>query len=125
MSNEHALDVLLDFQEFMRNHDNLFSEEAIEAINLAVSALNKQIPIKPVRMYKLQNDGGAVFWSLVPKDTTGLSDTEELIALGNWRDTCPNCNRLLCERVTDEHSSTPHQYNMTDRCVCGQALIRE
>lgn len=125
MSNERAHDILQDFQKFMSEHSNLFSDEVIDATNLAVLALEKQIPVKPVRRYKRQSNGGATFWSLVPEDTTGLSDTEELIVLGNWMDTCPNCDRLLCERVTDEHSSTPYQYNMTNRCLCGQALIRE
>lgn len=68
------------------------------ARELAISALEKQIPKKPKRVNK-----NSVFD-------------------GNWKMICPCCGAVLIERITTEDTSYPIQYNMTKHCMCGQAL---
>lgn len=68
------------------------------ARELAISALEKQIPKKPKRVNK-----NSVFD-------------------GNWKMICPCCGAVLIERITTEDTSYPIQYNMTKHCTCGQAL---
>lgn len=68
------------------------------AMELAVGALEKQIPKKPKRVNK--ND----------------------IFDGNWRKICPTCGRMLMERITTNVESYPRHYNMSGFCWCGQAI---
>jgi hypothetical protein len=68
------------------------------AIELAVDALQKQIPKKPKRVNK--ND----------------------IFDGNWRKICPTCGKVLMERITTNVESYPRHYNMSGFCWCGQAI---
>lgn len=68
------------------------------AMELAVNALEKQIPMKPKRVNK--ND----------------------IFDGNWRKICPTCGRMLMERITTNVESYPRHYNMSGFCWCGQAI---
>lgn len=69
-----------------------------EAIKMAIDALKKQIPVKPKRI-----DKNAEFD-------------------GNWKKVCPTCGRVLLERITTPEESYPIYYNMTDHCICGQAI---
>lgn len=66
--------------------------------DMAVSAIKKQIPVKPIRIDK--------------------NETFD----GNWKKICPNCGRILVERITTSDSSYPRIYNMTAHCICGQAI---
>ena len=68
------------------------------ARELAILALEKQVPQKPKRVNK-----NSVFD-------------------GNWKMVCPCCGVTLVERITTEDTSYPIQYNMTKHCTCGQAL---
>jgi hypothetical protein len=68
------------------------------AMELAVEALQKQIPKKPKRVNK--ND----------------------IFDGNWRKICPTCGKVLMERITTNVESYPRHYNMSGFCWCGQAI---
>ena len=70
------------------------SEPDREAMGLAFSALEKQIPRKPIR---IDNDG-------------------------NWKMVCPLCGRMLMERITTSEESYPQFYNYTGHCWCGQAI---
>ena len=75
------------------------SDKAIhEALNMAISALEKQIPKKPKRF-----DKNATFD-------------------GNWKKVCPACGRVLVERITTPEESYPEIYNHTPHCICGQAI---
>lgn len=69
-----------------------------DALTVAVDALKKQIPVKPKRI-----DKNAEFD-------------------GNWKKVCPVCGRVLVERITKPEESYPIYYNMTDHCICGQAI---
>ena len=68
------------------------------AMELAVCALKKQIPMKPKHVNK--ND----------------------IFDGNWRKICPTCGRVLMERITTNIESYPRHYNTSGFCWCGQAI---
>ena len=72
--------------------------ECFQAIEMAVSALEKQIPKKPIRIDKNKEFDG------------------------NWKKTCPLCGRVLMERITTSESSYPRHYNYTGYCLCGQAI---
>ena len=67
-------------------------------LDMAISALEKQIPKKPNRI-----------------DKNASFD-------GNWKKVCPACGRLLIERITTPEKSYPKIYNHTPHCVCGQAI---
>lgn len=69
-----------------------------EALAIAISALEKQIPKKPKRI-----DKNATFD-------------------GNWKKVCPACGRVLVERITTPEESYPRLYNYTPHCICGQAI---
>jgi len=71
------------------------------ALDMAVSAVKKQIPVKPTRIDK--------------------NETFD----GNWIKVCPNCGRILIERITTSDSSYPRIYNMTGHCICGRAIDLE
>ena len=68
------------------------------AFEMAISALEKQIPKKPIRVNK-----NSVFD-------------------GNWKKICPHCGAKLLERITTEDTSYPVEYNRTKHCWCGQVL---
>ena len=68
------------------------------AINMAIEALEKQIPKKPIRIDKNKEFDG------------------------NWKKVCPLCGRKLIERITTSEKSFPRYYNYTDHCWCGQAI---
>lgn len=93
MTNQEAIDYLLDPIGKREQHD--------EAIALAISALEKQIPKKPIR-----------------KDKNGEFD-------GNWTKVCPTCGRVLVKRITTPEESRPIIYNNANVCLCGQALDRD
>lgn len=70
----------------------------VEAINMAISALEKQIPKKPIRINKNKEFDG------------------------NWKKICPSCGSMLTERITTPERSFPRHYNYTQHCWCGQAI---
>ena len=72
--------------------------ETLEAFDMAISALEKQIPKKPKHI-----DKNATFD-------------------GNWKKVCPACGRVLVERITTQEESYPRLYNHTPHCICGQAI---
>ena len=74
------------------------SDDYHSALDMAIDALKKQIPVKPKRI-----DKNAVFD-------------------GNWTMVCPVCGRVLMERITTPEESYPIHYNMTDHCICGQKI---
>lgn len=69
-----------------------------EALDMAISALEKQIPKKPKHV-----------------DKNASFD-------GNWKKVCPACGRTLIERITTSEESYPKIYNHTPHCICGQAI---
>ena len=70
----------------------------VEALEMAISALEKQIPVKPIRIDKNKEVDG------------------------NWKKVCPLCGRMLIERITTAEESYPRHYNYTGHCWCGQAI---
>ena len=67
------------------------------AVEIAVDAMQKQIPKKPIRINKNKEFDG------------------------NWKKICPSCGRMLIERITTPEKSFPRLYNYTQHCWCGQA----
>ena len=90
MTEQEAIDYLLDPIGKREQHD--------EAIALAVSALKKQIPVKPTRI-----------------------DKNEAFD-GNWIKVCPSCGRILIERITTPDESFPQYYCYMQYCGCGQKI---
>lgn len=70
----------------------------VEALEMAISALEKQIPVKPIRIDKNKEFDG------------------------NWIKICPSCKSVLIERITTNEESCPRVYNYTPHCKCGQAI---
>ena len=68
------------------------------AAEIAVGAMKKQIPVKPIRI-----------------DKNNEFD-------GNWIKICPSCKMVLIERITTNEESYPRLYNYTLHCKCGQAI---
>ena len=68
------------------------------AAQIAVSAMRKQIPKKPIRINKNKEFDG------------------------NWKKVCPFCKSVLIERITTNEKSYPLYYNYTLHCKCGQAI---
>ena len=68
------------------------------AAEIAVEAMRKQIPVKPIRVDKNKEFDG------------------------NWIKICPSCKRTLIERITTPETSFPRYYNYTGHCWCGQAI---
>lgn len=82
-------------------HQRIEGKEVIEDYSLcdmAITALEKQIPKKPIRIDKNKEFDG------------------------NWKKVCPSCGRVLMERITTSESSYPQHYNYTGHCWCGQAI---
>lgn len=69
-----------------------------DALDMAISALEKQIPKKPNRI-----------------DKNASFD-------GNWKKVCPACGKLLIERITTPEKSYPRIYNHSPHCICGQTI---
>ena len=92
MENREAIEYI----NWMR--DKFITNKPLEAIDLAISALEKQIPKKPKHI-----------------DKNASFD-------GNWKKVCPACGRLLIERITTPEESYPRFYNHTPHCICGQAI---
>lgn len=84
--------------EYARKWLGSESDFSDEALDMAISALEKQIPKKPKRI-----DKNATFD-------------------GNWKKVCPACGRTLMERITTPEESYPEIYNHTPHCICGQAI---
>lgn len=68
------------------------------AVEIAVKAMKKQIPVKPIRIDKNKEFDG------------------------NWIKICPLCKSVLIERITTDEKSYPRLYNYTPHCKCGQAI---
>jgi len=68
------------------------------ACEIAVRAMRKQIPVKPIHIDKNKEFDG------------------------NWKKVCPSCKRVLIERITTDEESYPLLYNYTPHCKCGQAI---
>ena len=68
------------------------------AMGIAVGAMEKQIPKKPIHIDKNKEFDG------------------------NWIKVCPSCGRMLIERITTPEKSFPRHYNYTQHCWCGQAI---
>lgn len=73
-------------------------EQINEAFDLTISALEKQIPKKPICINKNKEFDG------------------------NWKKICPSCGSMLTERITTPEESFPRYYNYTQHCWCGQAI---
>ena len=69
-----------------------------KSLDIAISAIEKQIAKKPKRV-----------------DKNSVFD-------GNWKMICPCCGAVLIERITTEDKSYPVHYNTTKHCICGQVL---
>ena len=76
-------------------------KELCDACDMAISALEKQIPKKPIRIDKNKEFDG------------------------NWKKVCPTCGRVLVERITTSEESYPQIYISSGHCWCGQALDRK
>ena len=82
----------------IHQHKEPYAFYITEALNMAVDALEKQIPKKPI-----------------------IRLTGQMC--GNWIRSCPTCNAKLVERVTTVDISVPHIYNNSNFCIkCGQRL---
>lgn len=97
MTNQEAI---MRIKENIRIHQ-IYGPKAIkisEALDMAISAQEKQIPKKPIRIDKNKEFDG------------------------NWKKVCPLCGRKLIERITTSEESYPRHYNYTGHCWCGQAI---
>lgn len=74
-------------------------KELCDACDIAISALEKQIPKKPVLVNKNKEPDG------------------------NWKMVCPSCGCTLIERITTPEESYPLYYNFSRHCNCGQAIV--
>lgn len=89
--------ILLDDKSWLE----LTTQPINAAFDMAISALEKQIPKKPI--WKNKNDKFD----------------------GNWIQICPTCGRVLVEHITTPEKSRPIIYNMSDVCLCGQQICWE
>jgi len=92
MTNREAIETL------RANYPDACFEQLREAVDKAISALEKQIPKKPIRIDKNKEFDG------------------------NWKKVCPWCGRILIERITTSEKSYPRLYNYSGYCWCGQAI---
>lgn len=97
ISIQQAIETLERFQN-PEPWEPKITDRAHEALQMAISALEKQIPKKPKRI-----DKNATFD-------------------GNWKKVCPACGRVLVERITTPEESYPRIYNFSPHCICGQAI---
>lgn len=98
MTPQEAIDVLE--RERNKSHWDSLDElkQASDAWKMAIEALKRQIPKKPIRINKNKEFDG------------------------NWKKICPSCGRMLIERITTPEKSFPRHYNYTQHCWCGQAI---
>lgn len=92
MTNAEAIEIL------RANYPDACYEQLRCAVDMAIDALKKQIPQKPIRIDKNKEFDG------------------------NWKKVCPSCKRVLIERITTPEESYPQLYNYTPHCKCGQAI---
>lgn len=92
MTNAEAIETL------RANRPDACFEQLRCAVDMAIDALKKQIPAKPIRIDKNKEFDG------------------------NWKKVCPLCRRTLIERITTDEKSYPLHYNYTPHCLCGQAI---
>lgn len=97
MENKEAIAILERLQE-PEAWEPQISDDAYTALEMAIEALKKQIPKKPIRIDKNKEFDG------------------------NWKKICPLCGRILIERITTSEESYPRYYNYTGHCLCGQAI---
>lgn len=99
MTNEEAIKELKERYLGMSAYsDREHFQKANQALDMAIEALEKQIPKKPKRVDK------------------------NYVFDGNWKKICPCCGITLMEHITTKDESYPVHYNMTKHCKCGQAL---
>ena len=98
MENREAIKIISNYEVNGCGYCYQGGSEVADAFNLAISALEKQIPKKPKRI-----DKNATFD-------------------GNWKKVCPTCGRVLVKRITTPEGSYPRIYNHTPHCICGQAI---
>ena len=94
MTNEEAIKILKSKMDGSVDT----SYEWTETVRMAINALEKQIPMKPIRIDKNKEFDG------------------------NWKKVCPSCKSVLIERITTDEESYPRLYNYTPHCKCGQAI---
>lgn len=94
MTTKDAINIL----ERMKEGYEPFQENKEMVIDMAIAALKKQIKVKPIRI------------------DTGLDFD------GNWAKICPTCRAVLIRRITTDDYSYPEIFNLSGRCICGQAL---
>lgn len=104
MTESEAIDKLKNMRLFMQIEDNKnehkFTEDDYKANEMAIQALEKQIPKKPVHDGCFDSDGMWHEWN-------GIN--------GRPYDLCPNCNTNLCCEM--------HYDNKPKYCKhCGQKL---
>ena len=97
MTEREAIKNLKHLEKSLDEYAEL-NQEGKETFDIAISALEKQIPKKPKHI-----DKNATFD-------------------GNWKKVCPACGRILVERITTPEESYPRIYNHTPHCICGQAI---
>ena len=103
MDNQEAIKILRqydvsDLHFYSTDGEEIPFAEWSDAIEMAISALGKQIPKKPIRIDKNKEFDG------------------------NWKKVCPLCGRILIERITTPEESFPVYHNYTCHCLCGQAI---
>ena len=96
MTNQEAIKELSEWLDGCCGGEEI--EPTRQALRLAISALEKQIPKKPIHIDKNKEFDG------------------------NWKKACPLCGRMLMERITTSEESYPRYYNHTEHCLCGQAI---
>ena len=97
MTNQEAIRRIKDYMDIHRMYEPKGTKIS-EALEMAISALGKQIPKKPIRIDKNKEFDG------------------------NWKKVCPLCGRILIERITTPEESFPVYHNYTCHCLCGQAI---
>ena len=98
MSNKEAIECIKKFGLYHAIEDLPHSIRTVEAFEMAIKALEKQIPKKPIRIDKNEKFDGNCKW------------------------VCPSCRKTLVERITTSEESYPIQYNTFVYCWCGQKI---
>lgn len=99
MINKEAIMILESIQPSCGEKYSFSESEGYEAIDMAISAIEKQIPKKPKHVIT----------------NMGIN--------GNFRRECPSCGWLMFERVTTKDASEPVVCRIFNFCQsCGQAI---
>lgn len=99
MTNKEAIMILESIQPSCGEKYSFSESEIYEAIDMAISAIEKQIPKKP---------------------KTIITNKE---IKGNFRMVCPSCGWIMFERVTTKDRSEPIIYRVLNFCnTCGQRV---